>query len=172
MKQIKLIKKTSGFTLVEVILYTGLSAMILAGLSLFIGITLSTRVENQAITEVENQGIQVAQLITQTIRNAEGVIGPLPGLSSSSLTLTVVATSSNPTIFRLVSSTIYIQEGSSSPLPLTSPLVVGSNLIFENLARLNTSSSIRVRFTLSHVNPGAKSEYDYTKTFISSASFR
>ena len=60
----------SGFTLVELLLYVGISSAILLASSLFLATLLESRIKNQTIAEVEQQGLAVMQIITQDIRNA------------------------------------------------------------------------------------------------------
>src|SRR3989338_405637 len=101
----------SGFTLVELLLYVSITAIILLATSGFLFMLLEARIKNQTIAEVEQQGLQVMQLITQTARNAEAVTSPAVGTSASSLTLDVVTVVSDPTVFDLASGVIRITEG-------------------------------------------------------------
>lgn len=161
-----------GFTLIELLLYVGICATLLLVVSLFFGQLLESRIKNQTIAEVEGQGLEIMQHITRTIRNAQSVISPLPGLSSSSLSLDVTDPTDDPTLFTLVSETLHITEGLSAPIALTNARVSASGIIFQNLSRSDTPGTIRVQFTLAHVNPLGRNEYAYAKTFIGSASLR
>lgn len=161
-----------GFTLIELLLYISLVAILLIGLSMFLSVLLESRVKNQTIAEVEQQGAQVVQLITQTVRNSEGITSPTQGNSAGSLTLDVVTTANDPTVFDLSADVIRITEGAGSAISLTSPRVTASGLTFNNLSRDSTPGVVRIQFTLSHVNPEGRNEYNYIKTFYASASLR
>ena len=50
--------------------------------------------------------------------------------------------------------------------------VTASNLSFQNLSRTGTPGTIRIQFTLSHINPSGRNEYDFNKTFYGTASLR
>jgi Tfp pilus assembly protein PilW len=163
---------TMGFTLIELLLYVGISSIILLITSLFLFTLLQSRIKNQTIAEVEQQGLQVLQIITQTARNAEAITSPLPGVSAASLTLDVITAASDPTIFDLSSGAIRIQEGAGAAVPLTNSRVTASALNFQNLSRASTPGTIRISFTLTHVNPEGRNEYSFTKTFYASASLR
>src|SRR3989338_10609748 len=80
-------KNLGGFTLVELVLYVGLAAVMILSVSIFLSTMLQARVRNQTVLEVESQGIQVAQRILQVVRNPLGVYSPLGGLSDSSLSM-------------------------------------------------------------------------------------
>ena len=161
-----------GYTLIELLLYVGISAGVLLVSTFFLQAMLESRIKNQTIDEVEQQGLQVIQLITQTIRNAENITSPIIGSSSSSLTLDVSDVVDDPTIFDMSSGTIRITEGSGSAISLTNSRVTASSLLFQNLSRLETPGVIRVSFILTHVNVLGRQEYDFSKTFYASASLR
>lgn len=50
--------------------------------------------------------------------------------------------------------------------------VTVSNLTFTNLTRAGTPGNVRIQFTLTHINPSGRNEYDFSKTFYGSASLR
>jgi len=165
-------KNNKGFTLIELLLYISIAAVMLLIISVFLSTLLQSRIKNQTIAEVDQQGAQVIQIVTQSIRNAEGINSPVQGASASLLSVDVFNSSDDPTIFDLSSGAIRIAEGVGSPLPITNSRLVVSGLNFQNLSHDNTSGIIRVQFTLTHVNPENRNEYDYNKTFYASASLR
>lgn len=161
-----------GFTLVEALLYITMVLIIVGSSSVVFITILESRVKNQTIIEVEHQGAQVLEVISQVIRNAENINSPSMGISSSILSLDVTDSSKDPTIFDLSSGVVRIKEGANSEIALTNDRVIVSNLLFQNLSRTATPGNIRVSFTITHYNPGARNEYDFTKTFFTSASLR
>ena len=161
-----------GVTLVELLLYVSLMAVMLLGVSILLAVLLSSRVKNQTIAEVEQQGVQVLKTITNTIRNSENIISPLGGTSAASLVLDMLDATKDPTTFDLSASTVRITEGASSPLPLTGARLIASGLEFQNLSRPATPGTVRIKFTLAHINPETKNEFEYSKTFHASASLR
>jgi len=166
------IKKNKGFTLIELLLYIAISSIILLITSLFLSTLLESRVKNQTISEVEQQGVQVMQIITQTIRNGDIVNSPTAGTSSASLSLNTFTPANNPTVFDLSSGVIQIKEGTSTVIPLTNSKVTASSLSFLNLSRSSTPGVVQVSFTISYLNLSGRNEYSFTKNFIGSASLR
>lgn len=166
------LKNRKGFTLVELILYVSVSALVALAASGLIILIVQARVKSQTVAEVEQVGSQVMNLITQTVRNSPKINSPLPGGTSGVLSLANQSSTKNPTIFDVQSSTIRIAEGVSLPVPLTSFRLLASGLLFQNFSRANTSGTVRVQFTLTHQNPGGRNEYDYTKIFHGSATIR
>jgi prepilin-type N-terminal cleavage/methylation domain-containing protein len=158
-----------GFTLIELLLYVAISSIMLLAISSFLGTLLQSRVKNQTIAEVEQQGLAVTQLINQTARNAQAITAPTVGANAASATLNVITGASNPTIFDISAGVLRIKEGAGAAVPLTNSRVVASGLNFQNLSRAGTPGTIRVQFTLTHVNNSGRNEYSYAKTFITSA---
>lgn len=62
-----------------------------------------------------------------------------------------------------------IQEAAAAAVPLISSDVQMSGLTFTNLTRTGTGGIVRVSFTLAMLNPNSRNEYDYQKSFTSSA---
>jgi type II secretory pathway pseudopilin PulG len=161
-----------GFTLVEILLYISIASVMLLVTTLFLQTLLESRIKNQTIAEVEQQGLQVMQMITQKVRNAENITIPTQGANDSSLTLDVLDLASDPTIFDLSSGVIRTTEGTSSAVSLTNSRVVASSLVFENLSGTDTPGIVRIEFIITHINPSGRNEYDFSKTFQTSASLR
>jgi prepilin-type N-terminal cleavage/methylation domain-containing protein len=166
------LKTNKGFSLIELLLYISISAILLLAVSSFLGILLQARVKNQTIAEVEQQGAQIIQLVTQSIRNAKSINSPATSTTSSLLSLDVTNSADNPTIFDLANSAFRITEGASSPILLTNSRVAVSSLEFHNLSRADTAGVVRIKFNISHINPEGRNEYDYSRMFFASASLR
>lgn len=136
-----------GFTLIELLLYVSIVGAIIFSVAGFLSLSMQSRVKNQTIAEVEQQGVQVMQIITQAGRNTTDI---------------------NFTSAFDLSGGVIRQNS----LALTNSRVVASALTFQNLSRAGTPGTIRIQFTLTHVNPSGRNEYDYIKTFYGSATLR
>lgn len=165
-------KNNRGFTLIELLLYISIASIIVFTTASMLRFTLELRVKNQTIAEVEQEGTQLMQLITQTIRNATAVNSPSLGNSATSLSLEVIDSASNPTVFDLSSGAVRITEGTGVATNLTSSRVTVSNLNFQNLSRSGTPNTIRISFTLTYINTSGRNEYDFSQNFYGSASLR
>ncbi len=165
--------KLKGFTLVEMILYVSLCAIILLVLATLLSYLLSARVKSQAITEVNQQGFQVMRMMTQTIRNGKSLQVPSIGTSSSTLSITTGNPLLNPTVFTASGTTVVIKEAGNSAIPLTNSRVKVSSLLFQNISSASsTERIIRISFILEYVNPEGRGEYSFSKTFSGSATLR
>ena len=161
-----------GFTLIELLLYIAVASVILLTISAFLSTLLESRVKNQTIAEVESHGTQVMQLITQTLRNGATINSPATGASAATLSVNTYTGANNPTIFDLSGGVIRIKEGASATVDITNARVTASALNFQNFSRASTPDTIRVTFTFTYVNSSGRNEYNFSKTFIESASLR
>lgn len=162
----------SGFSLVELLLYISILALILLSISVFLSTLLSSRVKNQTISEVESQGLQAMHLITQTIRNSASITTPAQGVSAASISLSTYTSELNPTIFDISGGALRVSEGGGPAVSLTNSRVTVSALSFQNVSRSNTPGSVRISFTISSVNSSGRNEYQFQKTFVATASLR
>lgn len=160
--------RQSGFTFIELLLYVALMSVLLFGISAFLMVFLEARVKNKTIAEVEQQGMQVMQILVQTIHNADSITLPAAGVSGTTLTL-VTAGATNPTTVTLATNAIQLSEGGAAAVPLTNARVTASAFTAQNLSRPATPGVIRLQFTLTAVNPTKRGEYSYARTFIGGA---
>ncbi|MDP2656077.1 MAG: prepilin-type N-terminal cleavage/methylation domain-containing protein [bacterium] len=162
----------SGFTLVELLLYVSIASIILLAISGLLSVLLHARIKNQTIADVEQQGVVVMQEITQVLHNASDVDSPTIGTSASSLSVHTYTAGNNPTVLDLSSGVLRIKEGANAFVPLTNTRVTASNFTVQNLSHTGTPGTVRIQFTLDHVNPEGRNEYSYSKIFIGSATLR
>ena len=167
-----MIHRKKGFTLIEVMLYVSISGMVLFVIFLYMSLVVNSNVKNQVVREVEEQGDQAMRQVLQLIRDSEFANNPTIGNSSTFLSLEVVDLIKDPTLVELSGNNLSIKEGLDSYVSLTNNKVVVSNLNFENLGRTDTNGSLRISFTITHINLGNRQEYIYEKVFTSTASLR
>jgi len=164
-----------GFTLIEVILYITIFAMIIGAIAGLTILTVSQRQKNEVISSVNYQGEAVLSLLSQTIHQASSINAPSLGTSSGALSLTMPTQSVNPTIFSSYNdgSTTHLEISQGSPAVnsyLTNSHVTLSNLNFSNLGLSGTRGSIQISFTLSYLSSSPLEEFTYQKTFSGASS--
>lgn len=170
--QNKILFSDRGFTLIELLLYVAALSMFIFTIGSLYFLILQSRVKNQVIAEVEQQGIQVIQLITQTIRNATLINSPTQSFSASSVSVNVVDGTKTPTVFDVSAGSVRITEGANPPVSLTSSQIVATSLNVQNLSQTGTPNTVRIILSLNYSNPTDRGEYSYNKTFYASATLR
>jgi len=161
-----------GFTLIEILLYLSLSAMLIVIISLFLSTILESRLKDITIAEVEQQGAQTMRIITQTVRNSAMIVSPATSTSASLLSLGTFAASTTPTFFDIASGTLRITEGASSPILLNNTRITVTDFTAQNLSTTSAPGTIRTSFTVTASSTSLRGEYYFSKTFTSSASLR
>ena len=168
----KIPSSQTGFTLIELLLYIAILGILLSALAYFFIGTASTKVGSQAENNANQQAAFAMETITQAIRNSDSITAPTANNNAAQLTLAVPAGTSSPTIFALNGGAITIKEGTAAEVPLTSSSVVVTNLSFANASRSGTPGSIQISFTMSAASSSNRSEFNYSKTFTTTASIR
>lgn len=161
-----------GFTLIEFIFYICLVAVILTvigaiGLNVLFG-----KAKLMSIEEVSQNARIVLERVAERIRNADAVNSPVRGSSASSLSLRMADSAKDPTVFDLSDGFLQIQEGFGLVTALTSDEVVITDLQFSNISYMNTPGTVRIQMTIKLVNLDNRQEYNFEKTFYTTASLR
>lgn len=163
---------STGYTLIELLLYISLTGILLLSLVTFFGMSVDARVKTQTVTEVDQQGAAIMEYMQQTVRNATAITAPTAGTSAASLTVTVPTASLSPTVFNLSGTTLQVKEGTAAAIPLTNSDVRLTALTFTNVSRGGTDGAVRISFTLERINVSGRNEYDSSETFTTTVSLR
>lgn len=160
-----------GVSLIETLVYIAVvSIFMITVTSLFASIS-QIRNRNQVIDEVNQQGVQILQQMSQALKNTTVVNTPAIAATSTTLNLTTYTAAQNPTIFDLNTNKIRISENGVITV-ITSNRVNASNLSFRNLSSAGADGSIKISFTLSHVNPDNKGELSYSQNFYATVTVK
>jgi Tfp pilus assembly protein PilW len=167
--------KQKGFTLVEVIMYIGILALIITALASFGFSVMSSNSKTMTVTEVQGNARMALDVIAQKIRASNGInIGnSVFGSDPGTLELSMSDVSKNPTLFNLDANDgrLQIKEGVSSPVFLTSDKVRVTNLVFTNYSQVGEREHVRVTMTVEYKNAGSV-DYSYSYDVWISVSLR
>ncbi|HOZ36405.1 MAG TPA: prepilin-type N-terminal cleavage/methylation domain-containing protein [bacterium] len=158
-----------GFTLVELVFYLAIAAIMILSISNLFGVISEMRLRNQVALTVEEEGRHALNYILQTVRNSSSVANPSPNNIGASLSLNIAGVAN---VFDLYTNRLRLTEGASQSIFLTSDKLIVSNLTFQNLANSSTKDNIRVQFELRYLNSASRSSYNYGKIFIGTAQRR
>lgn len=166
-------KKNSGATLVELILYIALLSIFIGGAITFAWDIIYSRVKSNTQRLVSQNLRLASRRIEFEIRNASAITVN----DSSTITLTMADSTRNPTIIDLNSGRVQIGVGAglggqcstSARCFLTSNELTISNLTFTNLS---SGTSTNIKFSITGVASGDTNEFDATQTYTSSVELR
>lgn len=160
-----MILKNKGFTLVETLIYTALIGIVLTGfVSLALNIS-AIKSKQMVMAEVNTNTRQFKQFLTRQIREADSVISPLSGATSSSLVLLMPNAVTRQ--ISVVGSRISIQDDGGEIMPLTNSRIAVNGLMFTNY----NSENVKVNFNLGYQDSGSQ-EFVYQINFSTAVTLR
>jgi type II secretory pathway pseudopilin PulG len=160
----KLKKNQKGITLVEILIYMGLLAILLVILTEMMVSILNVRLESEAISSLEQDARYILSRIAYDINRSDSIENPArPGQSRTNLEMTIDGETytyeiSGSTLQLTTDSGTYNLNGSETNI---------DDIDFERLGILDKKNSIRIQMTISSVtqrNTGVE-EKSYTTTF-------
>ena len=152
-------RKNSGLSLIELLIYVGVFSVVAGLLSSMLIIV--TRVQNQqtAAAEVGSQLNFVLQVIQRIIRQSSVIIvnndgnpnndAPPLGSSYPNLVLRMSDPTTDPTKIYLLNNKIYLQTGNDAPTPLTTDRILADSLQFTKYANYPGHDTVSIDITLS-----------------------
>lgn len=82
-------KNARGFTIIELIVYIGLSSILIALMSQIFLATLGVRIESQSTTNVQQDARFMLSRVAYDVRRASSITAPPSGQTGSTLTLVI-----------------------------------------------------------------------------------
>lgn len=161
-----------GFTLVEIIIYIGILALIITALASFGFSVMSSNSKTAAVAEVQANARTALDVIAQKIRASSGINSVSVG-DPGTLSLSMSDASKNPTIFNLNADNgrLQIKEGAGSTVFFTSNDVRVANLVFTDYSQAGERGHIRVNITVEYKNADSV-DYSYSYNTWTSVSLR
>lgn len=156
-------RKYYAYTLIEILLYVGLTSALLLTITATFGQVLEVRSENSARRTVESEARFIISKLESEITSASDVTLPADNSSGAQLSLTIPGEGTN-TIFSLSGSNLVINENGGGNLQLSSDVTV-SGLSFTNRTTSPAPSLIDYTFTLSKNYMGGTYTYTYVGSF-------
>lgn len=149
-------RKGAGFTLLEVLIYISVLAIVFLAVSSFLTWSLKTNTKASAIREAADNGRRAMEIMAYEIKGAKSVYGP----TSSSTQLSLETKTSSFIDFYIcgdAASAICLKKESQNPIAITSDAVKVSNLVFTQIA--TTTPSVQIQLKVDY-----KTEASFTAT--------
>jgi len=172
------LKTSSGFTLVETLIYIAIIGMVVSAFVMFAFSILSTRNKTYVSQEVQANVRTALGIIDRTIKSSVGIniASSTFGSDPGELYVVVDDITKNPTVFSLSEDDgiLRITESTSSPMiiPITGDEVKVTNLVFTNLTGSSTRKNIGVDMTVEYDNESNDPEFDYSQSIRTAISAR
>lgn len=132
-------RNTKGFTIVELLIYMGLFAIILIPLMQLFGSIIDVRLESEATSAVAEDGLYILTRLSNDIHQSSNVLTPPLGSSGSTLHIT----GSNDNTYEL--NALDLQLNGQQ---LNSANISVSNLSFKTLGQSGGKMQVQISFRL------------------------
>lgn len=162
-----ILNKRAGFTLIEVVLYTGLAAIIITLTAGMAVMGLQARAKATAVNEVEQEAARAVDIVTQLVRNAESVT-----VNGSTISLTMPTAADSPTVITLAGGNITVSRGGNAARAVTSDTVTVSSFTVADRSYANTPGTIDMAMTVQANAAGNRAEFTYEATHHATVSLR
>ncbi len=156
----------NGSTLIELIIYVGIVAVLLVGVGAVALSSLEAKTKTRAVSEVLSGGTLAIATITRLVEHSESIVSPAPGLSSDTLVLTH-GTSTSPSTFS-VSDGVLLLEEEGEPLLVTPREVRIEDVAFVGIGEGATSTGITVTLRVSARTDGVFRAFRHEEIFTTS----
>lgn len=156
MRYNRFMRKQRGFTLIELVIYMGLMAIVVG---LFAGILVTiVRIQTQQTSsrQVANELNFIMNTITRDIRDSLAI-----SVTSTMLTITTDEASTTPTIITLENGAVAKREGTNPTSTLSTARVSADALTFTELIS-GATQAVQVILTLSFNTENPSQEYTQT----------
>jgi len=169
----------NGFTLIELIIYAAVFAIMAIILTLFVFNLIGVQAKIKISKEVSENSQRAMEIMLQEIRNAQGVYTTTSAFKSHPGQLSLITTRDTPTGEQTTYIDFYLdnnnrlclkREGAEGKAMVSENIKI-NNLVF-NYLTTNSAKSIRIELSATYIQPSPKSAYQATTTLISSANLR
>jgi len=170
---IKIKKFKKGFTLLEILIYISVLAIVFVAVSSFLTWSTKLSAKATAIREATDNTRRAMEIMTYEIRGAKSVYTPTASPSQMSLvTVRYLPAGEISTFidFYLCGTAICLKKESQDPVAITSDSVEVDNLVFTQIS--TTTPSIQIQLSVGYKTSSAKLEYQASVDATSTASLR
>lgn len=154
----KLVAQRSGFTLIELMIFSAVFAIVMISFLSILVTVLGIQTRQSAVTEVTTQSNFLLQQIENYVERSSVIEMP-QDTSTTTLKLRMPAIAEDPTIITLFGGTVYIQQAGGPQTPLTSGKVNVASLAFTKHSNPPGHDSVSVALLLAYNTPNLKQQF-------------
>lgn len=163
-----------GFTLIEMLVYVAVLAILTLAISSFVLWTIRSNTKAKVMRETLDNARRAMEIMTYEIKEAESIYTPIATSSQISLeTIKYLPNGETTTYidFYLCDTRLCLKKESQDPIALTSERVEVNNLIFSQFVTAS-SSSVQINLGVNYKNPADRPEYQASVDLTSTVSLR
>lgn len=158
-------KKSRGVTLIETLIYIGITAFLVSSMMLLTQAILNSNVRVKTSIALEENLQFVMVKISQKIQEASNITVPASG-AGNNLVLEMSAGLENPTSFSLSGGVILMAEGGGEAVPILSNEIEITNLLFTRLDSSSAAVKIQITGQLRGASPSIQTIHTLSSTIV------
>lgn len=158
-------KKSRGVTLIETLIYIGITAFLVSSMMLLTQAILNSNVRVKTSIALEENLQFVMVKISQKIQEASNITVPASG-AGNNLVLEMSSGSEDPTSFSLSGGVILMAEGSGGAVPILSDEIEITNLLFTRLDSSPAAVQIQITGQLRGASPSIQTIHTLSSTIV------
>lgn len=164
-----------GFTLVEILVYIAIFAILMVVISSFVLGLIKANTKYQTKREVVENAMNITKTLSYEIQQASSIYTPTSVLGSNPGQLSLETTLNMPTDekrtyidFYLDGGNLYLKREGADSLKLNSANTKITNLVFEKFK----PEAIKIQLTVAYKSSATKPEYQFSYSLVSAVSLR
>lgn len=164
----------SGFSLIELIIYVGITAVVVVVAFNVILSVMEMRERTVVVGDVQQElRFAMDHMVNTMLRSIDVNVGASTFDNDNGvLSLSVSDPSYDPTVYFLSAGSIYIQEGAGEGLPLTGPTIEVDQLLLENRTSPYANPTIKITMHGLDTSSGTGLIYEGETTLVTSITLR
>jgi prepilin-type N-terminal cleavage/methylation domain-containing protein len=140
-----------GYTLIELLIFVAIFAVAAAAFVSVLVVIVRVQSQQSSSGAVQEESAALLQQLQYYVQNSSLVNIPIDAAPTSTLSLRMSSSSTDPTTITVsASGTVYLQQGSSTATPLTSNHVKVSNLSFVRHTNPPSHDTVSISFTMAN----------------------
>lgn len=155
--------KSRGTTLIEMILYIAIVAVLLIGVGSVSMSVMDAKSKGRAIGDVFTTATKVFGILTVLVNESNTIT--TPGVSATSSVLETVSPGAGVGRITLVNGMLFRTLGSNPSVAVTPPFVRVDDIVFSSVGTISTSTGVRVTLLLSASTSGVWRPFQFSETF-------
>lgn len=154
-----------GTTLIEMILYIAIVAVLLIGVGSVSMSVMDAKSKGKAAGDVFAAATKLFGTLAQVVNESSAITTPSPIATSSLLETVSQVPGLGTERITLVSGTLFRTSGTNPPVRLTPPSVRVDDAVFASVGTMSTGTAVRVTLLLSASTTGVWRPFQFSETF-------
>lgn len=163
--------RSSGFSLIEILLYMALIALIGVSVSQSANGVLSSKLRKEVRATVRQEADYISKVLIESTFLASGINTPASG-SDTTLSLSSTVGSLNPMVFAISGNNLTLSKGGGGAVQVNSDKVVIESFKLTNYTGASGPGNIEIEFDIRYNDTSGNQEATYSESFKTNVSIR